>query len=153
MKHTTERMKVWQARMDDQPGQVARLLRALADAGQELEFMLVRRDSDGTGLVFLAPISNPGVAKSMDLEESADVHALRGTAPNRKGLGAEIMEIIADAEINLRGVSAHASERSSSTWLAFDSAKDARDAMFDLQGRLGAPKGPSKLMPGGDLGL
>ena len=117
--------------------------------------MLVRRENAGSGLAFLAPVSDESAAESLGLGKSADVHALRVTAPNRKGIGAEITKIIADEGIDLRGLSAHASGQGWSTWLAFSSDADARNALLHLQGQLGAPDDPgkAKLMPGEQLGI
>ena len=54
-----ERAEVWAAEMNDQPGALAVKLKALADAGADLEFVIARRapDKPGTGVVFLTPLS------------------------------------------------------------------------------------------------
>jgi hypothetical protein len=46
------RMDVWTAEVDDKPGGLARALRALADYGANLEYVMARRRSDSPGKGF-----------------------------------------------------------------------------------------------------
>lgn len=147
MKPKVEKMDVWVAHIKDRRGQLAQLLRSLADAGENLEFVLGRRDRRGSGVAYLAPISNKRRASSLGLSKSTDVFAVRVSASNRRGLGAEILEMIADVGINLRGVSAHGSKRTSTAWLSFDSKADASKAAMELRLELSVSKSTRTALP------
>jgi len=73
------------------------------------------------------------VAKEAGFEKSTSMHGLRVTAADQPGLGEQITREIADAGINLRGVSAAAIGSQAVFHLAFDSAQDAEKAMNQLK--------------------
>jgi predicted amino acid-binding ACT domain protein len=110
---------------------LARVLEALNNAGAQLEFVLARRASEHTSRVFLHPIKGAKqkqAAAEVGLVTAGGMHALRLDGPDRPGLGAELTRAIADQGINLRGVSAAAIGKTSTTYFAFDNADDAEQA-------------------------
>ncbi len=102
---------VWSGEIQDQPGAVAGVLRRLAEANTDLEMVVARRQPDrpGAGIVFLAPVKGrraTAAAAVAGLSPAPGVAALRVEGTNRPGLGAKMTSTIADAGINMRGLSA-----------------------------------------------
>ena len=90
-----------------------------------------QRYQPGKSVVFLAPLigaAQSRAAKKAGLAKTASLHSVRLEGPDRRGLGALITRALADAGINLRGLSAAALGRRHVTYFAFDSAEDARRA-------------------------
>ena len=128
------RADVWAASIEDRPGGLAEKLAALAEAGAQLEFVIARRASErpGTGVVFLTPLKGAAqirAAKKAGLEKTKSLHSLRVEGPDQAGLGAKMTQALAQAGINLRGVSAAAIGRRCIMHLALDSAADATKAV------------------------
>lgn len=127
------RTDVWAAGIDDKPGGLAAKLAALAEAGAQLEFVVARRapDKPGTGVVFLTPLKGAAqvrAGKKAGFEKTESLHSLRVEGPDEPGLGAKITRALAEAGINLRGVSAAAIGRQCVVYLALDSSADAGKA-------------------------
>jgi hypothetical protein len=138
MAYTIKKVDVWSAEVADRPGGLGDKLAALSDAGASFEFLVSRRapDKPGTGVVFLTPIKGTkqkGVAQSAGFNTSDSLHSVRVEGPDRPGLGTKMTRALADAGINLRGVSAAALGRRAVTYLAFDSALDADTAVRTLK--------------------
>ena len=134
MAYSIRKVDVWAAEIDDRPGGLAEKLAALAKAGASLEFIIARRapDKPGRGVVFLTPIK--GAAQKRAATEAAfnttsSLQSVRVEGPDRPGLGTKMTRALADAGINLRGVSAAALGRKSVAYFAFDSADDADNAV------------------------
>jgi hypothetical protein len=124
---------VWAGSIEDRPGGLAEKLAALAEAGAQLEFVIARRASErpGTGVVFLTPLTGAAqirAAKRVGLEKTKSLHSLRVEGPDQPGLGAKMTQALAQAGINLRGLSAAAIGRRCVVHLALDSAADAAKA-------------------------
>ncbi len=127
------KVTVWHATIDDQPGGLPAKLKALADAGADLGFVIARRSADqpGKGVVFVTPIAGGAseqAAKANGFEVSDSLHGLRLEGADQPGLGATLTAAIADAGINLRGLSAAALGGRCIVHLAFDSDADADKA-------------------------
>ena len=127
------RVDVWAASMEDRPGGLAEKLGALAKAGAQLEFVIARRASErpGTGVVFVTPLKGAaqiGAAKKAGFEKTKSLHSLRVEGPDRPGLGAKMTQAMAQAGVNLRGLSAAAIGPRCVVHLAFDSTADAAKA-------------------------
>jgi hypothetical protein len=127
------RVDVWAASIEDQPGGLAKKLEALATAGAKLEFVIARRapDKPGTGVVFLTPLKGPAqirAAKNAGFEKTTALHSVRIEGMDKAGLGAQITRALAEAGINLRGLSAAAIGKRFIGHLALDSAADATKA-------------------------
>ena len=136
---TCARVPVWAATIEDRPGGLAEKLDALSAAGANLEFIISRRDAanPGKGVVFVTPIEGDEVekaARSEGFAPTTSLHSVRVSGGDRPGLGAQLTWLIADAGVNLRGLSAAAIGDQSVVYLAFDSAADATKATKLLEG-------------------
>ncbi len=132
------RVDVWAASLEDRPGGLAEKLAALADAGAQLEFVISRRapDKPGTGVVFLTPLKGAAqlrAAKQAGFEKTKSLHSVRVAGPDKPGLGARITQALADAGLNLRGLSAAAIGKRCVVHLALDSSADASKAVRVLK--------------------
>ena len=86
---------------------------------------------DGKGVVFLTPLKGSaqiGAAKKAGFEKTKSLHSLRVEGPDKRGLGAKMTQSLAQAGINLRGVSAAAVGPRCVVYLALDSTADATKA-------------------------
>jgi hypothetical protein len=138
MAYTVKKVEVWSGEIDDRPGGLGKKLATLSDAGANLEFLVSRRapDKPGTGVVFVTPIKGTkqkNAAQSAGLGTTESLHSVRVEGPDRAGLGTKMTSALADAGINLRGVSAAALGRRAVTFFAFDSAADADTAIRALK--------------------
>jgi hypothetical protein len=127
------KIDVWSAEIEDRAGGLAQKIEAVAEAGADLEFVIARRSPDkpGRGLVFMAPLRGAAqkrAAEAVGLVKAPDVHAVRLEGPNRPRLGAKITRAVADAGINMRGLSGCGLGRRCAFYLAFDSKEDAGKA-------------------------
>lgn len=132
-----KRVDVWAAEIQDRPGGLAEKLKALAEAGADLSFIIARRapDKPGTGVVFLTSLRKKqlAVAKELGFSKTRSLHSLRVRAADRPGLGARMTAALAEGGISLRGLSAAAMGKRALTYLAFDTAEDADKAIRILR--------------------
>ncbi len=133
MAMTISRVDVWAARIKDRPGELSKKLAVLAEAGAKLEFLISRRapDKPGTGMVFLTPLKGAALiraAKKVGFKRTKILHSIRIEGPDKQGLCADLSRALAEADINLRGLSAAAIGRRAVVHLALDSAADATKA-------------------------
>jgi hypothetical protein len=134
MAYSIKKVDVWAGEIDDRPGGLAGKLEALATAGASLEFIIARRQPDkpGTGVVFLTPVKTPKqkqAAGAAGLSTASNLQSVRVEGPDKPGLGTKMTRALADAGINLRGISGAALGRNSVTYFAFDNGGDAENAM------------------------
>jgi hypothetical protein len=132
------RVDVWAGAIKDEPGGLAGVLTALADAGAELEYVMARRapDKPGTGVVFISPVKGAKqtrAAKKAGLHKSKSIFAVKAQGRDKPGLGATITNALAEKDVNLRGLSASVIGSRFVLWLALDSAKDASKAVRTLK--------------------
>ena len=125
---------VWIVSVDDRPGALAEVLRVLADAGVDLEFVLARRSPDhpGKAVVFAAPIKGAkqmAAAQSIGMHKSTHMKTLRLDGPNKPGVVAVVTAALGEAGINLRGVSAVAVGNKCVVNIAVDTPDDATKAV------------------------
>jgi hypothetical protein len=136
MAYQLDTVDVWAGTIADRPGGLAGVLETLAAGKVNLQFVIARRDHPDTGVVFCAPIEGVGqvkAAKSAGLSKSASLRSLRISGPDKAGLGARITRAVADAGVNVRGLSAASMGRNMIVYLAFDSQADAKKAKSALQ--------------------
>jgi hypothetical protein len=138
MAYTVKKVEVWAGEVADRPGGVADKMEALSAAGANLEFVIARRAADkpGTGVLFVTPVKGAkqkSAAQNVGLATSASLQSVRVEGPDRAGLGAKMTRALADAGINLRGLSAAALGRRSISYLAFDNDADADNAVRALR--------------------
>ncbi len=139
------KVDVYAGEIEDRPGGLAKKLQTLADAGANLEFVIARRqhgqhEQDGKGLVFVAPLKGAkqtGAARKVGLSKTDSLHSLRLMGANKAGIGARISRLIAEAGINMRGLSAAAIGNKAVVYFAFDSDADAKLAAKMLKKKFG----------------
>ena len=127
------RVDTWAAEIEDRPGGLARKLRALAQGGANLEMVIARRrpDRPGQGVVYATPIKGAKViraAAAAGFSKAGAMHSVRAEGPDKPGLGARITQALAEAGVNLRGLSAAAIGRKCVVYLAIDTAEGAAEA-------------------------
>ncbi|MBN2581832.1 MAG: amino acid-binding protein [Planctomycetes bacterium] len=132
------RVQVWAAGIDDKPGGLANKLETLAESGANLEFVIARRapDKPGKGVVFVTPIvgdDQQKAAKTAGFVTTDSLHSVRAAGLDEPGLGARITRALADAGINLRGLSAASLAGKCVVHLALDSDADAAKAAETLK--------------------
>jgi hypothetical protein len=133
MKFVVTKTDVWASSIEDRPGGLADKLATLAEAGANLEFIIARRapEQSGKGVVFVTPLKGAKqsrAAEAAGFQKTESLHSLRVEGADKPGTGAKITKALADAGINLRGLSAAAFGKKFVTHLALDSAADAAKA-------------------------
>ena len=134
MAYSIRKVDVWAGEIEDRPGGLAGKLEALANAGASLEFIIARRQPDkpGTGVVFLTPVKTPKqkqAATGAGFNTTSSLQSVRVEGPDRPGLGIKMTRALAEAGINMRGLSAAALGRRSVSYFAFDNVEDADNAV------------------------
>lgn len=138
MKLNVNRTDTWATMIDDRPGGLADKLAALAAAGGSLELIIARRapEQRGSGVVFVTPLKGAKQIKAAEaagFQKTESLHSLRVQGTDKPGLVAKLAQALADAGINLRGLSAAALGKRQITHLALDTAKDAAKAAAVLK--------------------
>ena len=138
MKLKVSRTDTWAGMIDDRPGGLADKLAALAAAGANLEFIIARRapEQRGSGVVFVTPLKGAKQIKAAEaagFQKTESLHSLRIEGADQPGMGAKLTRALAEAGINLRGLSGAAIGRRYVTHLALDTAQDAAKAATVLK--------------------
>jgi hypothetical protein len=125
---------VWAATIEDRTGGLAEKLALLSAAGASLEFVIARRtpEQPGQGVVFVTPLTGEEQVKAATdagFRRTGSLHSIRIEGPDRPGLGTMMAKALANAGINLRGLSAAAIGRKFVCYLALDTAEDAENAL------------------------
>jgi hypothetical protein len=131
-------VEMWAASIPDEPGGLAGELDALARAGADLEFVIARRapEEPGTGVVFVAPIEGvkqAAAAEAAGFRRTESLHPLRVDGPASPGLASRMANALAEEGINLHGFTAAGFAGVCVSYLAFDSAEDAKRAQEILR--------------------
>jgi predicted amino acid-binding ACT domain protein len=113
-------------------------LAALAAAGANLEFIIARRapEQRGSGVVFVTPLKGAEqikAAQAAGFQRTGSLHSLRVEGADKPGMGAKLAGALAEAGINLRGLSAAAIGKRYVTHVALDTAQDAAKAAAVLK--------------------
>ena len=129
----TSRVDTWVASIPDRPGGLAAKLKTLASGGVNLEFIIARRvgDDNRKGLVFVTPITGAkqiGVAGSSGFTRTSSLHTVRVEGVNKSGQGERMTTALADAGLNLRGLSAAAIGTKFVCYIALDTEANAAKA-------------------------
>ena len=145
MSLTITKVDVWAAEIADTPGGLAKLLGALAGAGADLECVIARRDPTKTGksVAFLTPVKGANArktAKSAGLAPAEKLATLKIEGDDTPGSGARITATIAEAGVNLRGVSGAVIGGKFVAYLGFDTTADATKAARALKSSATAKK-------------
>lgn len=122
--------RVWVASIKDEPGALAAKLTALAEAGADLGFVIARRSDKkkAGGVVFVTPLKGRkqlAAARKAGFRTTGHLHSVCVEGSDKPGLGARITTALAEAGINLRGLSAAAIGRKMVCHVAVDTSRDA----------------------------
>lgn len=132
MGYAFAKVDVWVGDILNRPGSLARVLEALDTAGADLEFLVARQVSRNTSRVFLSPLRTAAQRKTaadVGLVRAENMHSMRIEGPNKPGLAARISRALADAGLNIRGVSAAAQNAKVALYFGFSSADDLKTAV------------------------
>jgi len=129
-----EAVDVWAAPIPDRPGGLAEALKALRDAGADLQCVIARRapDQPGKGVVFVTPLQGDreiAAAAQIGFSASHTVHSVRVTGRDRPGIAASVVQRVAEAGVNLRGFTAAVIGTQFVAYLALDSREEADRAI------------------------
>ena len=132
------RVDVWTASIADQPGGLSKTLKGVYEAGADLDFVIARRapDKPGTGAVFITPIRGDReieAASTLGFNLTSSVDSVRVEGDNVPGAAVNIADLIANADINIRGFSAAVIGPRYIAYIGFDNAADADRAAKILQ--------------------
>lgn len=128
-----ERVSVWSASLMDKPGGLSNILKCLDEAGVDLDFIIARRapEDPGSGIVFVSPLRGDRevrAASTLGFAISGSIAAVRVEGENEPGAAARLTDMIAEAEINMRGFSGAVVGGRHITYIGFDSPGDANKA-------------------------
>jgi len=128
-----ERVDVWAATIQDKPGGLAKILTGLKDAGADLDFVIARRapEKPGTGVVFVTPLRGDrevAAASTLGFNVTSSLKSLRIEGENKPGIAAALTTRLADAGINLHGLSAAVIGTKFIIYISLDNAEDAAKA-------------------------
>jgi len=134
MEIRVEEVDVWAAPIQDRPGAVAELLKALHQAGADLQFIIARRapDKPGTGVVFVTPLQGDReirAASQMGFKATQSLRAIRIMGLDRAGIIADLTRALAEGGVNLRGLAASVVGSQFVAYIGLDSSEDAIKAM------------------------
>jgi hypothetical protein len=133
-----EPVNVWSASLMDQPGGLSNILKCLDEAGVDLDFIISRRSPDdpGKGIVFISPLQGDReirAASTLGFAISNSIAAVRVEGENEPGAAARLTDLIAGADINMRGFSGAVVGRRYIAYIGFDSPADAKKAASIIQ--------------------
>jgi hypothetical protein len=145
MPYSVTKVEVWTGQIEDRAGGLCAKLEAIAEAGTDLQFVVARRQPHvpGTGIVFLGPIKGAKAqraASAAGLNRATDLFALCVEAPNKPGDCACVTRRLADAGINLRGLTASVCGSKYVLTLGFDTEEAVAQAARVLKGAGGKRK-------------
>ena len=132
------RVEVWASPVDDKPGGAAEKLNILAAAGANLQTVYGTRTADmpSGAMMAVSPLKGPEqmkAAKEAGFVKVEAANVVRVEGGDRKGRGAVITQALADAHINLAGLSAAAIGKKFVCYIMLDTAKDAAKALRVLK--------------------
>jgi hypothetical protein len=143
--YTVSKVEMWTGEIEDRVGGLSAKLEAVAQGGVDLEVVVARRNPQqpGKGVVFLGPIKGAKAqqsAQTAGLRRATDLFALRVEAANKPGDCAKVTRMLADAGINLRGLSATVCGSKYVLSLGFDTEDAAAQAARVLSDAAGKKK-------------
>jgi predicted amino acid-binding ACT domain protein len=135
------RVDIWVGEIEDRSGTLCEKLDAVMRAGADLDFMIARPlgEESGKGVLFITPLHGPDqtrAAEEVGLRKS-HIQILRVEGPDRPGLGAGIACTLAEARVNIRGLSASVLGDRCLFYIRFDSQDDLTRAAQILTRKLG----------------
>ncbi len=150
MSFKVEDAQLWSCKIEDRPGGAADVLKPLAEAKVNLEFVLARRtpEEPGKGILFVAPVTGcpkaEAAARAAGLAPAPDIAALRVEGDDRPGMGHQLALAVANAGVSFRGMAANVLGKKYVCYVALDNADDARKAAEAIKALAPAPKARAK---------
>jgi hypothetical protein len=104
-------VEIWAGEIEDHVGGLTTCLEPLGDAGADLQVVIARRRPDvpGKGVVFVGPVSGKKARQAAEvagLHKAGDLVALHVEGANKPGECRRLTGVLAEAGINLSGLSA-----------------------------------------------
>ncbi len=142
------KVDVWAVEFRDEPGGLAKVLGPIAEAGGNLECIIARRQADKfqAGIAFITPLKGTkvlGAAHAAGVLPAEGLTTVRVEGPDTPGSCHRMVEAIARAGVNMRGVSSMSAGKNFVAFIGVDSDKDAETVMKVLKtvnGKKSAPK-------------
>ncbi|NNK31688.1 MAG: amino acid-binding protein [Xanthomonadales bacterium] len=133
-----ERVSVWSASLVDKPGGLSNMLKCLDEADVDLDFIIARRapEDPGNGVLFVSPLQGDReirAASTLGFAISGSIAAVRVEGENEPGAAARLTDLIAEADINMRGFSGAVVGGRYIAYIGFDSPGDADKAASIIQ--------------------
>lgn len=133
MSFKMDRVHVWSCEAPDEPGGIASKLKALAEAGVNLEYVYTTRllNKPGMGMLFVAPIVGAEqlrTARAIGMKETSEPIVMHLTGDNGAGLAHRLTQEWAKAGINLHGTVLTVVGSKFVGYVTFDSVEDANRA-------------------------
>jgi hypothetical protein len=128
-----DRVHVWSCEVPDEPGGVASKLAALAEAGENLEYVGTRRlaEKPGWGVLYIAPVTGPDqvrAARTVGMHEVTNPVVIRVEGDNKAGLAHRLTHDWALAGISFQGLTMAVVNDKFIGYAAFDNPADANKA-------------------------
>jgi hypothetical protein len=128
-----DRVHVWSCEVPDEPGGVAGKLAALAQAGENLEYVGTRRlaEKPGWGILYIAPVTGPDqvrAARQVGMHEVTNPVVIRVEGDNKAGLAHRLTHEWALAGISFQGLTMAVINERFIGYAAFDNSADANKA-------------------------
>jgi hypothetical protein len=125
------KVDVWAVEFRDEPGGLGRILAPIAAAGGNLECVIARRQADKfqAGIAFITPLKGTkvlGAAHAAGVLPAEGLTTLRVEGPDTPGSCSRMVSAIADAGVNMRGVSSMSAGKSFVAYIGLDSDADAQ---------------------------
>lgn len=126
-------VSVWAGEIEDRPGVLAEKLEVLQRAGANLEFAIVRPSAplSGVGVLYVAPLvgrEQTAAGGAAGLRKAESLDSLRIVGPDRPGLLAGVTRLIANAGINISGLSSAALGEQCVIYVRFERPADTERA-------------------------
>jgi hypothetical protein len=139
-----DRVHVWSCEVPDEPGGVAGKLAALAQAGENLEYVGTRRlaEKPGWGVLYIAPVTGPDqvrAARQVGMHEVTYPVVIRVEGDNKAGLAHRLTHEWALAGISFQGLTMAVVNERFVGYAAFDNSADANKAATILANIGSAP--------------
>ena len=143
------KVDVWAVEFRDEPGGLAKVLAPIADTGGNLECIIARRQADKfqAGIAFITPLKGTkvlGAAHAAGVLPAEGLTTLRVEGPDSPGSCARMVAAIAQAGINMRGVSSMTAGKNFVAYIGLDSPEDADKAIQALKSAKTKKPAPKK---------
>lgn len=133
MSFKMQRVHVYHAEVDDQPGGISAKLKKLAEAGAHLEYVYSQRSADkkGVGDLYVAPLHGSNelhAAREAGMHSVSEPIVMRVEGDDKAGLGGRLTQAWEMAGINLHGLVMSVIGHKFVGYATFDSVADANRA-------------------------